>query len=71
VFQGLIGSFAKRGLRRGYQDGSTAWGIVGVVLTGVSIIRWLEGRSRGGQRLVVEELLPGESLVVRALRPGE
>jgi hypothetical protein len=71
VFKGLIGSLAKKGLRRGYQDGSTAWSILGLVMTGVSILRWLQSRNTGAQRLAVEELAPGESLIVRALRPGE
>jgi hypothetical protein len=71
VFKGLIGSLAKRGLRRGYQDGSTGWGVLGVVLTGVSILRWLHDRHRAAERLAVEELLPGESVIIRALRRGE
>jgi hypothetical protein len=71
VFSGIIGAWAKKGLKRGYQDGSTGWSVLGVVLTGISVLRWLRARDRASQRLAVEELLPGESLVVRALRPGE
>jgi hypothetical protein len=71
VFSGIIGSWAKKGLRRGYQEGSTGWSIVGVLLTGISVLRWLRARHVGEQKLAVEELLPGESIIVRALRPGE
>jgi hypothetical protein len=71
MFSGIIGNWAKKGLRRGYQDGSTGWSILGVVLTGISVLRWLRARHVGEERLAVEELLPGESIIVRALRPGE
>jgi hypothetical protein len=71
VFKGLIGSLAKRGLRRGYQEGSTSWTILGVVMTGVAILRWLRARHTGAEVLAIEELKPGEKLIIRALRPGE
>jgi hypothetical protein len=71
MFAGIIGSWAKKGLKRGYQDGSTGWSILGVVLTGVSVLRWLRAKDKAAHRLAVEELAPGESLIVRALRPGE
>jgi len=71
VFEGLIGALAKRGLRRAYQGGSTPWAMVGVVLTGISVMRWLGTRVGGPQLLSIEELLPGESVTIRALLPGE
>jgi hypothetical protein len=70
MFSGLIGSLAKKGLRRGYQDGSTGWAVVGVAMTGLSILRWLRARHAGAEVVAVERLQPGESVVIRALAPG-
>jgi hypothetical protein len=70
MFSGLIGSLAKRGLRRGYQEGSTAWAVLGVAMTGLSIIRWLRAKDKAAQVVAVERLQAGESIVIRALAPG-
>ena len=42
---------AKKGLRRGYQDGSTGWNILGLILTGIQVrsSRYADAERRGSR----------------------
>ena len=55
----------RRGVRQGLGDGSRLWLAVGAFAAVVRLLRWMA--SPGKPTVVVEELRPGEALMIRHL----
>ena len=58
-----------KGLRRGVNEKSKPWLVVGVVLGAVKVLRFLNSRDASDKVVYSEKLRPGESLVVSNKRP--
>ncbi len=63
----MIRSLARRGLRKGLVEGSRPWLVVGIVASGVVVLRRLSDQPP--ERVWTEPLAPGDRVVVRVL-PG-
>jgi hypothetical protein len=64
VFDRLVKTALRRGMRRGLRDGSQVWLTVGVAAMAV---RMLQRLARPRPEVISEELRPGETLVITHL----
>ena len=58
----MLAALARRGLRRGFVDGSKPWMIIGVASVALRLLKALNGPDE--KVLFREKLKPGESLLV-------
>ena len=69
LFDRLVKAGMRHGFRRGVVGGSQVWLAVGAVALGARLLKRMAGP--GKPVVVTERLAPGQTLVIRHLRPGE